>query len=166
MFIVILFYFDASAKTQIKLHKNPWIFKQYQGSFYYHIIGVSLNLYLGGQPTLLREAQKHQIFHTGNDKADLAASIQKLYGRVDAIEPAVTAQGNNIYTLNSVMSATTQAVGDFKTLANEQLASLNGAVFTSRCGCGNGCGNGSPRFVKRDNYCLNDSSLQAIETCG
>lgn len=106
------------------------------------------------------------VHRTGNDKADLAASIQKLYGRVDAIEPAVTAQGNNIYALNSVMSATTQAVGDFKTLANEQLASLNGAVFTSRCGCGNGCGNGSPRFVKRDNYCLNDSSLQAIETCG
>ena len=62
MFIVILFYFDASAKTQIKLHKNPWIFKQYQGSFYYHIVGVTLNLDLRGQPTLLRAAQKHQIF--------------------------------------------------------------------------------------------------------
>lgn len=104
------------------------------------------------------------VNRTGNDKADLSASIQKLYGRVDALEPAVTAQGNNIYALNSVMSATTQAVGDFKSVANEQLAALNGAVFTSRCA--SACNNGSPRFVKRDNYCLNDSSLQAIETCG
>lgn len=104
------------------------------------------------------------VHRTGNDKADLSASIQKLYGRVDALEPAVTAQGNNIYALNSVMSATTQAVGDFKSVANEQIAALNGAVFTTRCA--SACNNGSPRFVKRDNYCLNDSSLQAIETCG
>lgn len=102
----------------------------------------------------------------GRDKADLAASIQGLYGRVNALEPAVTAQGNNIMSINSVLSATAQAVGDFKTTAIEQLAALNGAVFVPRCGAnGNNCGGGT-KFVKRDNYCLNDSSLQAIESCG
>ena len=105
------------------------------------------------------------VHRSGSDNADLAASIQGLYGRVNALEPAVTAQGQNLYSINSVLSATTQAVGDFKSVANAQLAALDGAVFVPRCqaGCGN---NGGSRFVKRDNYCLSDSSLQAIETCG
>lgn len=105
------------------------------------------------------------VHRSGSDKADLAASIQGLYGRVNALEPAVTAQGQNLYSINSVLSATTQAVGDFKSVANAQLAALDGAVFVPRCqaGCSN---NGGSRFVKRDNYCLSDSSLQAIETCG
>lgn len=105
------------------------------------------------------------VHRSGSDKADLAASIQGLCGRVNALEPAVTAQGQNLYSINSVLSATTQAVGDFKSVANAQLAALDGAVFVPRCqaGCGN---NGGSRFVKRDNYCLSDSSLQAIETCG
>jgi uncharacterized protein (UPF0333 family) len=104
------------------------------------------------------------VHRSGADKADLAASVQKLVGRVDAIEPAVTAQGNNIFNINSVLSATTQAFGDYKNVAEAQLASLNGAVFTSRCS--GGCNNGGTRFTKRDNYCLSDSSLQAVETCG
>lgn len=104
------------------------------------------------------------VHRSGADKADLAASVQKLVGRVDAIEPAVTAQGNNLFNINSVLSATTQAFGDYKNVAEAQLASLNGAVFTSRCS--GGCNNGGTRFTKRDNYCLSDSSLQAVETCG
>lgn len=105
------------------------------------------------------------VHRNGEAKADLAASIQGLYGRVNALEPAVTAQGNNLYALNSVMSATTQAVGDFKSVAAAQIAALDGAVFVPRCQ--SGCSaNGGSRFVKRDNYCLSDSSLQAIETCG
>ena len=100
----------------------------------------------------------------GDAKADLAASIQNLYGRVNALEPAVTAQGNNLYSINSVLTATTQAVGDFKSVASAQLAALEGAVFAPRTT--SGCSNGGARFVKRDNYCLSDSSLQSIETCG
>lgn len=106
------------------------------------------------------------VHRTGEDKANLAASVQGLYGRVNALEPAVTAQGNNIMNINGVLSATTQAVGDFKSVTNAQLAALDGAVFVPRCGSTSCGGNGSSRFVKRDNYCLSDSSLQAIETCG
>lgn len=102
----------------------------------------------------------------GGDKADLAAAVQSANSRLNAIEVATTAQGNDIKSLNSVLSATTQAVGDFKGTASQMLEKLNGAVFTPRFGHGNGgCGTGA-RFVKRANYCLEDSSLQEIDTCG
>lgn len=100
----------------------------------------------------------------GSDKADLAAAVQSTVSRVNSLEVAATSQGNDIKSLNSVVSATAQATGDFKATANEMLASLNQAVFTPRYNNG-GCGGGT-KFVKRDNYCLNDSSLQAIDTCG
>jgi hypothetical protein len=104
------------------------------------------------------------VNNQGREKSDLAASIQGLYGRVNAIEPAVTAQGHQLYAVNNVLSATTQAIGDFKTDAMRQLAALDGAVFAPKCG--SSCGNNGTRFVKKDNYCLSDSSLQAIDTCG
>ena len=106
------------------------------------------------------------INRVGSDKADLAASIQSATSRVNALEIATTNQGNNLTSINSVLSATTQAVGDFKSVANQQLAALDAAVFVPRSS-NSGCnGNGSARFVKRANYCLEDSSLQEIDTCG
>lgn len=108
------------------------------------------------------------INRVGADKADLAASIQSATSRISAVEVATNAQGNDIKSLNSVVSATAQAVGDFKVTAGDMIASLNRATFAPRnggCGC-NGNGNGSARFVKRANYCLEDQSLQEIETCG
>ena len=106
------------------------------------------------------------INRVGSDKADLAASIQSATSRVNALEVATTTQGNNLMSINSVLSATTQAVGDFKSVANHQLAALDGAVFVPRCSSGRSCGDGSARFVKRANYCLEDQSLQEIDTCG
>lgn len=108
------------------------------------------------------------INRVGADKADLAASIQSATSRISAVEVATNAQGNDIKSLNSVVSATAQAVGDFKVTAGDMIASLNRATFTPRsggCGC-NGNGNGSARFVKRTNYCVDDQSLQEIDTCG
>lgn len=104
------------------------------------------------------------VHREGKDKADLSAAVQGVVSDVKALQAATTSQGNQLYAINGVLSATTQAVGDFKTEANRQLAALDGAVFIPRCG--NNCNGGSPRFVKRDNYCLSDSSLQAIDTCG
>ena len=108
------------------------------------------------------------INRVGADKADLAASIQSATSRISAVEVATNAQGNDIKSLNSVVSATAQAVGDFKVTAGDMIARLNRATFAPRsggCGC-NGNGNGSARFVKRANYCLEDQSLQEIDTCG
>ena len=107
------------------------------------------------------------INRVGADKADLAASIQSATSRISAVEVATNAQGNDIKSLNSVLSATTQAVGDFKATASDMLANLNHATFVPRNGsCGCNRGEGSARFVKRANYCLEDQSLQEIETCG
>lgn len=107
------------------------------------------------------------VNRVGTDKADLSASVQSATSRINALEVATTTQGNDIKSLNSVLSATTQAVGDFKSTASEMLDNLNGAVFRPRYCGGNGgnCGS-TARFVKTANYCLNDSQLQEIDTCG
>lgn len=111
------------------------------------------------------------INRVGAVKADLAASIQSATSRISAVEVATNAQGNDIKDLNKVVSATTQAQGDFQFTAQEMLANLNRVAFRPSWdygGCNrNGCnGNGSARFVKRANYCLEDQSLQEIDTCG
>ncbi len=108
------------------------------------------------------------INRVGADKADLAASIQSATSRISAVEVATKAQGDDIKDLNKVVSATTQAQGDFQYTASEMLANLNRATFVPR-GHGGGCnrnGEGTARFVKRANYCLEDQSLQEIDTCG
>lgn len=103
----------------------------------------------------------------GDDKADLAASVQNLYGRVNAIEPAVTAQGNSISELKSVTTATTQAVGDFKATALRNLNALDNAVFVSRCGGEHrGCGCEDSRFIKKSVFTPSTVSVEQIETCG
>ena len=105
------------------------------------------------------------INRVGADKADLAASIQSATSRISAVEVATKAQGDDIKDLNKVVSSTTQAQADFQYTAGEQIAMLNRATFVPRGG--RGCnGEGSARFVKRANYCLEDQSLQEIETCG
>ena len=102
----------------------------------------------------------------GDDKADLAAAVQNVYARVNAIEPAVTAQGNSISELKSVTTATTQAVGDFKATALRNLAALDNAVFTSRCGEHHSCGCNDSRFVKKSVFAPSTTSVEQIETCG
>lgn len=105
------------------------------------------------------------INRVGADKADLAASIQSATSRISAVEVATKAQGDDIKDLNKVVSSTTQAQADFQYTAGEQIAMLNRATFVPRGG--RGCnGEGSARFVKRANYCLEDQSLQEIDTCG
>ena len=103
---------------------------------------------------------------SGKDKADLAASIQGLYGKVNAIEPVVARNVENISALNSVTSATTQAVGDFKQTALRNLNALDEAVFVSRCGGQrSGCGCNDSRFVKTSVYTPSTTSVEQIETC-
>lgn len=103
---------------------------------------------------------------SGKDKADLAASVQGLYGKVNAIEPVVARNVENISALNSVTSATTQAVGDFKQTALRNLNALDNAVFTTRCGERSGCNCGDSRFVKTSKFTPGEISIEQIETCG
>lgn len=98
---------------------------------------------------------------SGEDKAALAGSVQKLYGRVDAIEPALTATAQNVYNINNILAKTVQGVQDIK----DDVVSLDGAVFVSRCGCGCGRGNDT-RYIAKNSYNLATSTLEQIETCG
>ena len=106
----------------------------------------------------------------GDDKADLAASVQNLYGRVNALEPAVTRVAENVSDLNSVTSATTQAVGDFKKFTLRQLNDLDDAVFVPRTygeyHHRSGCGCNDSRFIKKSVYTPSETSVEQFESCG
>jgi outer membrane murein-binding lipoprotein Lpp len=102
------------------------------------------------------------------EKAEIAAGVQKLVGRVDALEPAVTAQGNNIYTLNGVMASTVQGVKDLKQCFGDDIYQLNEEIFYGRShshgrsGCG-GCGN--REFRQTSTYNLASTNVTVDETC-
>lgn len=98
----------------------------------------------------------------GEDKANLAGSIQQLYGRVNAIEPAVTANAQNVFQMKGTVAGIIQGVQDIK----DDVAGLDAAVFTSRCGCGRNGGCNDTRYVAKNSYNLATSTLEQIETCG
>ena len=98
-----------------------------------------------------------------NEKVQFATAVAKLDGRLDAIEPAVTAQGNNIYRLNGVVASTVQGVGDLKECTNEKLALLENQVLFQRrgsCGCG-----GNREFKQTSTYNLASTNVTVDETC-
>lgn len=99
------------------------------------------------------------------EKAEIAAGVQKLVGRVDAIEPAVTAQGKNLYDINGAFSATAQGVKDMKQCFSEDIYNLNEEVFYNprrRSGCG-GCGN--REFKQTSTYNLASTNVTVDESC-
>lgn len=106
-----------------------------------------------------------------NEKVQFATAVAKLDGRLDALEPAVTAQGNNIYRLNGVVASTTQGVKDMKQNFEDQLYELNDEVFYSRsnrhgrsgsCGCGS---SGGRVFNQRSTYNLASTEVTVDERC-
>ena len=100
---------------------------------------------------------------TGKDKADLAASVQGVVSRVNAIEPAVTANANNIYGLSNSVAKAQQSIK----FIGEDVAGLDDAVYVPRCGHGRGgcgCGN-TEKFRKESTYTLDTTTLTEIDTC-
>ena len=102
-----------------------------------------------------------------NEKVQFATAVAKLDGRIDAIEPAVTSQGNNIYRLNGVVASTTQGVKDLKQSVDDQLYELNDEVFYSRRHRnGGGCGcSGNREFKQTSTYNLASTNVTVDETC-
>lgn len=98
----------------------------------------------------------------GEDKANLAASIQNLYGRVNTLEPVVADNVAVLRKVGNTLSATVQGVQCIK----DDVSALDGAVFTSRCGRGGSCGCNDTRYIAKNNYTLAGSTLEQIETCG
>jgi hypothetical protein len=104
------------------------------------------------------------VHQTGKEKADLSASVQNLYGRIAAIEPAVAANTATLGKVGNTLSAAVQGVADIKA----DVDALDGAVFAPvfshgrRGGCG--CG-GSEKFRKESTYTLDTTTLTEIDTC-
>lgn len=100
-----------------------------------------------------------------NEKAQFSVGIANLQGKLAALEPAVTAQGNNIFQLNGVVASTVQGVKDMKECFGYDIAGLNDAVFAPRTrqgGCG-GCGN--REFKQSSTYNLASTQVTVDETC-
>jgi hypothetical protein len=101
-----------------------------------------------------------------NEKVQFATSIAKLDGRVDAIEPTLTAQGNNLYSLNNVVAATVQGTKDIKENVYNQLFQLNDEIFynpgrrNAKCG---GCG--GREFQQQSTYNLASQTAVVTESC-
>lgn len=100
-----------------------------------------------------------------NEKAQFATGIANLQGRLNAIEPAVTAQGNNLYKLNGVMASTVQGVKDVKECFGNDIYELNNIVLYGNRrsgGCG-GCGN--REFKQSSTYNLASTTVTVDESC-
>lgn len=126
--------------------------------------GGNIALYIIG--AVLTAGFLAYLWHKGaSEKAQLGVGIANLQGRVNAIEPVLTAQGNNIFSLNGVVASTVQGVKDMKECFGYDIAGLNDAVFTARTrsgGCG-GCGN--REFKQSSTYNLASTQVVVDETC-
>ena len=99
---------------------------------------------------------------SGEDKANLAGAVQSVTSRVNAIEPAVTANANNIYRLNNSVGKAQQSIQ----FIGDDVAALDDAVYVPRCGHGRGgCGCGTEKFRKESTYTLDSTTLTEVDTC-
>lgn len=99
---------------------------------------------------------------SGEDKANLAGAVQSVTSRVNALEPAVTANANNIYGLSNSVARANQSIK----FIGEDVASLDDAVYVPRCGHGRGgCGCGTEKFRKESTYTLDSTTLTEVDTC-
>lgn len=99
---------------------------------------------------------------SGEDKAALAGAVQSVTSRVNAIEPAVTANGQNIYRINSAVGKAQQSIQ----FIGDDVAALDDAVYVPRCGHGrSGCGCGTEKFRKESTYTLDSTTLTEVDTC-
>lgn len=105
---------------------------------------------------------------SGRDKADLAASVQKLYGQVECLATQSNKYADRVDAIGNAVTRVSQAQADFQNYAASMLVDLDNAVFTSRCsghhgGCGNGCG--QSKFVKTTPYTAGTTTLEETDTC-
>lgn len=98
---------------------------------------------------------------SGEDKANLAGSIQNLYGRMNTLEPVVASNTATLNRVGNTLSAAVQGVADIKA----DVDALDGAVFVPRYGHRGGCGCGTEKFRKESTYTLDSTTLTEIDTC-
>lgn len=102
------------------------------------------------------------VHSTAKEKAELAAGIQGVASRVNALEPAVTANGQNIYRLNNSVAKAQQSIQ----FIGDDVAALDDAVYVPRMGHGRNCGcGGTEKFRKESTYTLDSTTLTEVDTC-
>lgn len=102
---------------------------------------------------------------SGQDKADLAASIQRLYGKVDCIEPQVVKYMDRVDAIGNAVTRVSQAQADFQNYAGSLLTDLDNAVFAPVCGHGRGGCGGTDKFTKETTYTAGATTLVEKDVC-
>lgn len=103
---------------------------------------------------------------SGQDKADLAASVQKLYGQIDCIAPQLNKYADRVDAIGNAVTRVSQAQADFQSYANSMFTDLDNAVFVPRFGHAHGgCGCGTDKFVKSTEYTAGATTLVETDTC-
>ena len=96
---------------------------------------------------------------SGQDKADLAASIQRLYGRVDCIEPQVNKYVDRVDAIGVALAKTSQSQADFQDYVEQFMAYRR----SGGCGCSGGCG--TDKFTKETTYTAGTTTLVEKDVC-
>ena len=102
----------------------------------------------------------------GDGKADLAASISNINGRLNTLEPVVKNNAEQNFNTARTLSGIVQGVEDIRDYTYSQIAALDGAVFKSRCGHSpGGCSTGA-RFLKKSSYTPTTTTVEELDYCG
>jgi hypothetical protein len=99
----------------------------------------------------------------GDGKADLAAAISNINGRLNTLEPVVKNNAEQNFNTARTLSGIVQGVEDIRDYTYSQIAALDGAVFKSRCS--SRCSTGA-RFLKKSSYTPSTTTVEEIDTCG
>lgn len=93
---------------------------------------------------------------SGKDSADLAASIQKLYGQMEWVIPEVNKTSNRVDAIGVGLAKTSQSLADFQDCVENYMGQR-------RSGCNQGCG--TEKFKKETQYTAGTTTLVETETC-
>ena len=104
----------------------------------------------------------------GDGKADLAAEISGINGKLNTLEPVVKNNAEQNFKTATALAGIVQGVEDIKDYTYGQISALDHAVFKSRfnsygCGCGNG--RGGQRFIQKSTYGTPTITAEVVEEC-
>ena len=104
----------------------------------------------------------------GDGKADLAAEISQINGKLNTLEPVVKNNAEQNFKTATALAGIVQGVQDIKDYTYDQINALDNAVFKSRfhsggCGCGNG--RGGQRFIQKSTYGTPTITAEVVEEC-
>lgn len=109
----------------------------------------------------------------GDGKADLAAEISQINGRLNTLEPVVKNNAEQNFNTARTLSGIVQGVQDIKDYTYDQINNLDQAVFKSRFAHNHGygfehgrnCGGSGARFIQRSTYTPDTTTVEVVDEC-